>query len=126
MVFLSITAADSRTVYALSDNTWDETTLTWANRPSYGAALASAYMPGPNRYIESDVTSYIQAEYAGNGFASICVNDPVANHNTGIDFYTKENVSNIPQLVITTTPSSARIAAMEVEEDIFKQAYNLP
>lgn len=114
----SVTAADSRTVYALSDDTWDEATLTWANRPSYGAALASAYVPGSNRYIEWDVTSYIRAEYAGDGFASICVNDPVANHNTGIDFYTKENISNIPQLVFTTIPSSARIAAMEVEEHI--------
>jgi hypothetical protein len=112
----SVTAADSRTVYALSDDTWDENTLTWANKPSYGSALASSYVPGPNRYIEWDVTSYIQAEYAGDRFASIVVNDPVANHNTGIDFYTKENISNIPQLVITTTSPGARMAVREAEE----------
>ena len=112
----SVSASDSRTVYSLSNDSWTETGLTWSNKPSYGQALASTSITTTDVYVEWDITSYIQAEFAGDKTASLCVNDPVSGHNTGIDFYTKENNTNIPQLVITTT-GSLKNMKLDVEQN---------
>lgn len=104
----SVSASSTRSVYALSDDSWSETDLTWNNKPSYGNELSNMTITFSGTWVEWDITSYIASEYSGDKIASLCINDPVSNNNTGIDFYSKENGSNIPVLTIVTESTSGQ------------------
>ena len=107
----SLSSASTRSVYALSNDSWSETDITWNNKPSYGSELSNLNITSNGAYVEWDITSYINSEYTGDKTASLCVNDPVSNNDTGIDFYSKENGSNTPVLtIITETPSEQSVS----------------
>ncbi len=99
----SVTSNTSRTIYAVSDDSWTGTTITWNNQPTIGSLLTSNSISTSDdeKYVEWDITSYVQSELSGNGIISICVNDPNAT-GTGVDFYTEEKGdSKLPLLSIS-------------------------
>ncbi len=58
---VSEATGDGGTVYAVSDTSWTEDSLTWNNRPSFGAAVASFPAVQSGDDIEIDVTSAVSA-----------------------------------------------------------------
>ncbi len=97
----SKTANANRTVYDVVNDSWTETGITYANKPSFGSALATTAVSAAG-WIEFDVTSEVASQNAGDKVVSLYVKDPVANNNVGIDFYSKENGSNTPVLTVVT------------------------
>jgi hypothetical protein len=97
-------------LWAVSDNTWSELTMNYANAPALGSQLASlgSFAAG---WITLDVTSYI----TGDGTYSIGVTNL---SSTAISVDSRELLANAPQLVITysgslgptSTPTSAATA----------------
>jgi hypothetical protein len=80
-------------VYATAGG-WAETAITWNNRPGRtGGRLANAGSVAAGRYVEWDVTGHV----TGDGTYSFAV---VADSRDGTDFKSKENGSNLPQLVV--------------------------
>lgn len=57
----SVDESDTLNVHAVADNSWDETTLTWNNKPPAGALInSSAAIPGG--WFSVDVTSYVTSD----------------------------------------------------------------
>lgn len=97
----SKSANADRTVYGVSDDSWTETDIRYANRPAIGSAIAASPVTALG-WIEFDVTSAVAAQNAGDKIVSLHVKDPIATNNIGIDFFTKENGSNSPVLTVVT------------------------
>ena len=58
----------------VSDDTWEEETIGWANKPDLGPVIAEVlYPPGGSGWVPADVTSYIWSEFEGDGIASLWV-----------------------------------------------------
>jgi len=94
-------------LYAISNDTWTETTLTWNNAPAVGALLQGQRFPSrsnslPDTAYVFDVTSYVQSQYAGDKIVSFCMAD---DSTDGLDlrFNSKETITkplNICSLVL--------------------------
>ena len=99
----SVTSAKLVGVYAISNTTWGETTITYNNAPAIGAKQGSSQSVGLTAaYVEWDLTSYVQAQKtAGATAVSFEVKQDVANNETPTTFNSRENASNKPQLVVT-------------------------
>jgi hypothetical protein len=90
---------DDRSIYDVADDSWTEEDLTWNNKPTYTNERASA-VTNKSTWTEWDISSYAAQEYADDQTITIVVNDPESVSTYGIDFYSKENSSNTPELVI--------------------------
>jgi hypothetical protein len=97
----SKSANADRSVYAVTDDSWTETGITYANRPSIGSAVTTTAVTALG-WVEFDITSLISSQLTGDQIATLHVKDPVANNDIGIDFYTKEFGSNAPVLTVVT------------------------
>lgn len=105
---LTVTGAShSLGIYAVPDDNWQETTLTWNNRPDLGSRLATS--PASTGWLIFDVTSYVAAEAASDGVASfgIAIEPP---YNFVMDVLEdRENsgtTGNRPYLVLETETTS--------------------
>jgi subtilisin family serine protease len=100
----SVTTAKLVGVYAVSDITWGETTITWNNAPAIGAKQGSSQTVGTTAaYVEWDLTGYVQArKAAGDSAVSFEVKQDVANNDSPTTFNSDENTANKPQLVVTS------------------------
>jgi len=54
-------ANDNWELHAVSDDSWDEDSITWNNQPSYGSLLDSIYV-NANGWFSWDCTDYIESE----------------------------------------------------------------
>lgn len=91
-------------VYPVASTTWQETTITWNNRPAAGAtALGSATIVNNQfRWYELDVTSYVRSELqAGRSTISLMLAIPVLNTKTYPTFNSREALTNRPEIVVT-------------------------
>ncbi|MDQ3440409.1 MAG: DNRLRE domain-containing protein [Planctomycetota bacterium] len=113
---LSDTTNDNLAVglFAVSDTTWGETTLTWNNKPaSAPTALATKTISGTTlKLYEFDVTTHVQNEKAagrnGIGFAL----KRSATSDTQVWFNSDEAAANRPVLFVgapTSTPTTTTI-----------------
>jgi hypothetical protein len=84
------------TVSGLGD-AWAQGSLTWSNAPAPGAPLNVFVVnsTGPN-YYEIDVTAYIEAEKAGDGFASFVLTTTASSAT----LRSQDNSSGRPELYI--------------------------
>jgi hypothetical protein len=83
-------------VYAITNNTWGETTITDANAPLFGAAkLGSSGRIAAGSWTSVDVTSAI----TGNGIYSFGLS---TTNSTAVSLSSREG-ANPPQLTITWT-----------------------
>jgi hypothetical protein len=83
--------------YAVADTTWDETTITSANAPPFGARLGSSGRVAAKTWTSVDVTSAVQ----GNGLVSIGLS---TTSKTALALSSRES-ANPPQLVIVWSGS---------------------
>jgi chitodextrinase len=84
-------------VHALADNTWQESTLTWTNRPVFSSTIAaSSSRLESGSWASIDVTPLV----AGNGAVNFALTTP----DTGsLYFASRETAApTAPQLVVTT------------------------
>jgi hypothetical protein len=100
----SVTTAKLVGVFAVSNVTWGETTITWNNAPAIGPKQGSSQSVGTTAaYVEWDVTSYLQAQKAAGATAvTFEVKQDVANNEGPTTFSAREATTNRPQLVVTT------------------------
>ena len=83
------------TIYTVSNNSWQETTVTYNSRPAIdGAALDTLGEVNIGDMVELDVTAAI----SGNGTYSFAIDSTRPN---GVDYYSREG-ANPPKLIITT------------------------
>lgn len=60
--------------YSVTDNTWQEETVTWSNAPTAGTTMLAELGPvSPNTWYEADLTSHITAD----GTYSLRISDSV-------------------------------------------------
>jgi len=68
------TEAGTVTANQVTTDTWTETGLTWSNKPATGTAIASVSIPASTvTDVSINVTSYIQAQFAGDKTASFAL-----------------------------------------------------
>lgn len=93
------------TFSGVSDQSWSEGTVTWANAPSPSAAVASLDRVSTNTWYEVDVTSLV----SGDGPVSIRGSSASSD---GADYASKEFGSGFaPQLVVTVAGEAVPDAA---------------
>ena len=103
----SIVAGSSTDVVVSSTSeNWDETLINYANRPDFKTTLASVNIAASGKYYEWDVTNYVKSVIADNKIFSFGLSDPSNSENL-IIFNSKESSTNLPQLVISDTPSAS-------------------
>ncbi len=95
-LFVTTPAASNQTAYAVSDTTWTETGITWANAPAIGAAGPSAVSGSTAGYIEIPVS--VSAIHAG-ALTSLAVEGSTTK---SVYFNSRESSTNKPELVIVT------------------------
>jgi len=87
------------TIYSISDNSWDEYTVTSDTRPVIdGPALDALGRVRVGDIVGLDVTAAI----TGNGTYSFAMDSNVTN---GADYRSREDLTNPPTLIIWTSPS---------------------
>lgn len=81
---LNLSGNNNQTAFTVSvyegPDTWDETTLTWANEPNKGGLITTFNSPvtgsGIYNLIENiDITSYIQSQLAGDKIVTLVLED---------------------------------------------------
>lgn len=93
-------STDGGTIYAVTDNTWDETRVTYNNRPSYSSnSLQAIGAVDVGDVVELDITPVI----SGNGEYSFAI---VSDNTNGADFTSRESLVNPPELHIKTKSRS--------------------
>lgn len=91
----SVNSAD---VFAVSNTSWSESTITWNNRPPMdGAKVASLLATASAAWVEIDVTAQVQGRAA--------VSFGLRGRSTdNFAFASKEQTYNKPRLLVETTP----------------------
>ncbi|MBI4700840.1 MAG: DNRLRE domain-containing protein [Deltaproteobacteria bacterium] len=84
---------------AVSDDTWDEGTMTWAAHPAWGACAGVALSVDPDMEVGWDVTALV----AGGANVNLAV---VSNDPNGVHYLSKEaqNPSLAPRLAYVLAP----------------------
>jgi hypothetical protein len=91
--------AVSLACYGIDTDGWTEAGINFNNSPATGNTLSSASVNNQAKYVEFDVTTYVKAQLAGDKVVSLSIQDQ-ANKNSTVQFNSKENSANKPQLVI--------------------------
>ncbi len=82
------------TIHSVSDNSWDENTLTFNNRPIIdGPALDTLGPAVKNEIVQMDVTQAIN----GGGIYSFAI---VSGSSNGVQYKSREGLTGIPKLII--------------------------
>jgi parallel beta-helix repeat protein len=103
-------------VYALSDNGWAETRLTWDSSPRPGAFVGHSPSTRAGRWTDIDITAAVRRNVAmrASGHLSLIVShSPFANktvheqqaREAETDFASRETGATAPQLLLTTEPA---------------------
>jgi len=96
------------TVYAVSNNTWTETGITFANMPAIGSALATASITSTSQWYSWNVSAYVQQQIAaGATQVSFAVKMDAVPANGQGDNYSSREGANAPQLLLGVTPPVA-------------------
>ncbi|MBP1963226.1 DUF7594 domain-containing protein [Paenibacillus aceris] len=96
-------------VQFVSDDSWEETTTNYNNKPALGADLGTWEMPPAQQFVDIDVTSQVLAELAGDKKLSLGIASLTAN-NISHYYYSREKGSLGPQLLIDTVTTSNRVS----------------
>lgn len=87
--------------FGVEDDSWDENTITWNNRPTPNANIeSSANIDSTSTYYSFDVTSFVSSELNGDKIVTLMLQGVNKQDNTFYAF-SKEKQLNIPKLVIT-------------------------
>lgn len=100
----SDTTPNNLQTYKVSDDTWDENTITWNNHPTWDPCFIDQKWntpASPGDVLEIDVTAYVGAEVAGDGVVSLVMSDTYLRTRQML-FHSREatNVADRPELVV--------------------------
>jgi chitodextrinase len=95
-VYVKSSANTTLTALQTTDS-WTEGALTWNNKPSSGSTIGSASVSTTFKYVEIDVTSYVQAQASGDHLASFVLTESAGKYT---EINSSENSSNKPELII--------------------------
>jgi hypothetical protein len=82
--------------HGVSDTTWGEKTITYANAPAMSGVVSTSAAVKANSWVEMDVTSLVST----NGLLSLAAS---TSSGTAISLTSRESGANAPQLVVITT-----------------------
>jgi fibronectin type III domain protein/calcineurin-like phosphoesterase family protein len=89
---------------SVPDNTWNENTINYANRPAFGPPLTDSGSATTGQWISIDAASLVQ----GNGTLSVALTTAVTGNRL---VSSREVAGQAPQLVVQTASSSDRMVA---------------
>jgi hypothetical protein len=100
----SIAASIGLAIHSAVGTSWNESTLTWNNRPALDAnALATTTITGTTaKWYDIDLTTYIKSKVAAAAGAVTLVLRSTTATSTLCQFNSDEAATNQPQLVVTT------------------------
>ena len=103
----------------VSDDSWDENTLNWDNKPPMGpTVLDSETVDGTyEKWYSWDVTSYTQGEFAGDKTVSIGLISENENTDASVWFYSKDAFAGQPRPYLKVTYTSVKSYAVQVSID---------
>ncbi len=86
---------------------WGEGTITWNNAPAaIGAKVGEVDVTNAAQYWQMDVTDYVKAQLAGDKVVSLVLIN-AENQNQILEFNSRENAANRPELVISSDGATA-------------------
>jgi len=86
-------------IHGVSNNTWAEGTITYANAPAVGSVMGSSGAFGAGVWTSIDVTAYV----TGNGSYNLAL---TVSGSSAISFASRESGAQSPQLVVVTGAES--------------------
>ncbi|MCW3106343.1 MAG: C-terminal target protein [Segetibacter sp.] len=101
-----LTSSDIFTLYAVSNTSWGENTITYNNMPSFGSALDTIGINTTTGWWTwGNISSYIEGErLAGRTTITLAIRPPATGTNTA-SFNSRESATNQPELIITACNS---------------------
>ena len=97
-------------LYSADDDSWTESGITWNNKPDQSQYLSTIHMTNsPSEWEECDVTSYIQAQCAGDKKASFVILQDVSGEGLYTVYRSKEKSGGGSYLKVTYQETSAAI-----------------
>jgi hypothetical protein len=107
------------TLYQVSNNTWDETTVTWSSAPGFGSSLDAHDVINSDvgTWIEFDVTSYVISKFTGDHLVSF----GFWSSSPDVVAFTSKEGTNKPELVLTPgtpppPPTSISVHSVSTEQ----------
>jgi hypothetical protein len=86
--------------YGVNNDSWTDGGIKFNNAPTASTGvLATVGVNGTAKYVEFNVTNFIKSKLTGDKEATLLLKD-IGKKNLNVRFYSKENTSNKPQLVI--------------------------
>ena len=85
-------------VLSVADDLWDEASVTWNTAPTSGQLLSTVEV-SQEVTVKLDVTSFVQAEAAGDGVVSLMLAD-VGLANYMLHIHSREALSSAPELIL--------------------------
>ncbi len=102
----SATASINMSLFGVENDSWNESNLNFNNAPAANAtALSSVVVLNPSQYYELDATDFVKNQFLTDKIVSFVIKDTLNTKQT-LAFNSKEQGSNPPQLIISTTASS--------------------
>ncbi len=98
-VFANSGSSTGYSVQSVSDTSWGETTITFANAPAMGGSAGSSGSFNSNLWTSVNVTSLV----SGNGLVSFAL---TSSNSTAVSYASLESGANAPQLVVTFSGGS--------------------
>ena len=97
-------------VHDVPTNTWTEAAVTWNTKPTHNVTIEAvkSVVGIVKTYYEWDLTSYINAQKAAGKTTINLKLINTGNNKSRIDFNSRENPANRPQLVLTPSSALAR------------------
>ncbi|MEW6303639.1 MAG: polysaccharide lyase family 8 super-sandwich domain-containing protein [Verrucomicrobiota bacterium] len=91
----------SVSVYQVTNDSWTESGITWANRPSLGALIASASVTSEGQVVSVNVASYVNGQFSGDKVVGLAV-VPTTADGRWVSFGSRES-STKPRLDLVGT-----------------------
>ncbi|WP_161601331.1 DUF7594 domain-containing protein [Paenibacillus luteus] len=92
------TTAQQLKLYAVTDDSWSETGITYNNQPSYSTLVSSMYVGGVNGWYQWNVAEYVNQQKSADGTVSFMLMGTNSSKNRTVS--SKESGANNPQLVV--------------------------
>ncbi|GAA6620803.1 DUF4347 domain-containing protein [Scytonema sp. NUACC26] len=105
---------DSHSIYFVSNDAWQENTITWQNKPTYETQVLGMWTIPSNGQHTLDVKSQFLTELSGDHKLSLVVNH-VDFNKPGLvyNYQSRENQTGVPQLILALNP----IVVAPINED---------
>lgn len=92
-------STDYRIIRTVEDNSWDENTMTWDNKPAVGDSINYLIPDQTGQWLEIDVSTYVKTSLANGKVTFAITTSPSTEWSK---FASKENSTNKPELILNS------------------------